>query len=54
MKDGGVFASAGLWEYWVGHDESIESCSILVTEANDTSRSHGGLLGQQVGQQPGQ
>lgn len=38
MKDGGVFAFAGLWERWVGYDESIESCSILVTEANDTIR----------------
>jgi putative SOS response-associated peptidase YedK len=38
MKDGGVFAFAGLWERWVGYDESIESCSIIVTEANDTIR----------------
>jgi putative SOS response-associated peptidase YedK len=38
MKDGGVFAFAGLWECWISYDESIESCSILVTEANDTIR----------------
>ena len=38
MKDGGVFAFAGLWECWAGNDERIESCSILVTEANDTIR----------------
>ena len=38
MKDGGVFAFAGLWERWVGYDEHIESCSILVTEANDIIR----------------
>jgi putative SOS response-associated peptidase YedK len=39
MKDGGVFAFAGLWERWAGKDERIESCSILVTEANNTIRA---------------
>jgi putative SOS response-associated peptidase YedK len=38
MRNGGVFAFAGVWERWVGYDERIESCSILVTEANDTIR----------------
>jgi len=38
MKDGGVFAFAGLWERWTGYDERIESCTILVTEANETIR----------------
>jgi putative SOS response-associated peptidase YedK len=33
-----VFGFAGLWERWVGYDERIESCSILVTEANDIIR----------------
>jgi putative SOS response-associated peptidase YedK len=34
MKQGGVFAFAGLWEHWEGKDEVVESCSIIVTEAN--------------------
>jgi putative SOS response-associated peptidase YedK len=38
MKDGSVLGFAGLWERWVGYDERIESCSILVTEANDIIR----------------
>jgi len=38
MKDEGVFAIAGLWERWEGDDENIESCSIIVTQANDTIR----------------
>ncbi len=38
MKHHGVFAFAGLWEHWQGKDEVIESCSIIVTGANDTVR----------------
>lgn len=38
MKDAGVFAFAGLWEHWQHADELIESCAIIVTEANDTVR----------------
>jgi putative SOS response-associated peptidase YedK len=38
MRDGGVFAFAGLWECWTGYDERIESCSIIVTEANEIIR----------------
>ena len=31
-----AFAFAGLWEHWQGAaGEAIESCSIIVTEAND-------------------
>jgi putative SOS response-associated peptidase YedK len=34
-KDGEPFAMAGLWERWHGKDgETIESCTIIVTEAN--------------------
>jgi len=38
IKRRGVFAFAGLWEHWEGEDEVIESCSIIVTGANDTVR----------------
>lgn len=38
MKQGGVFAFAGLWEHWEGKDEVVESCSIIVTEANASVR----------------
>lgn len=32
--DGGVFAIAGLWEYWKREGQVIESCTLLTTEAN--------------------
>lgn len=35
MKDDRPFAFAGLWEHWEGDDEEIESCTIIVTDAND-------------------
>lgn len=38
MRDAGVFAFAGLWERWEGADEVIESCTIIVTGANDAIR----------------
>jgi putative SOS response-associated peptidase YedK len=38
MQQDGVFALAGLWEHWIGPDKKIESCSIIVTEANDSIR----------------
>ena len=38
MQRDGVFALAGLWEHWEKQDEVVESCSIIVTEANDTIR----------------
>lgn len=34
LRDGAPFAFAGLWERWRGEDQIIESCSIIVTEAN--------------------
>jgi putative SOS response-associated peptidase YedK len=34
MKDGEVFALAGLWDHWEGDGESLESCSIIVMPAN--------------------
>jgi hypothetical protein len=29
---------AGLWEKWRNQDEVVESCAIIVTEANELSR----------------
>ncbi|MCP5418339.1 MAG: SOS response-associated peptidase [Chromatiaceae bacterium] len=38
-KEGGLMAFAGLWESWSGADgEHIESCTIIVTTANETLR----------------
>lgn len=38
LKDGGLFAFAGLWERWEPHEgqegEPVESCTIVVTDAN--------------------
>lgn len=34
MRDDRPFAFAGLWEHWHGDDKVIESCTIIVTEAN--------------------
>jgi putative SOS response-associated peptidase YedK len=31
-------AFAGLWERWEGEDQAIESCTIIVTAANDIVR----------------
>jgi putative SOS response-associated peptidase YedK len=38
MKDGGVFAFAGIWECRERNGAVTESCSIIVTAANDTIR----------------
>ena len=40
MKDGGVFAFAGLYERWLtGDGEPLDSCTILTTDANDLLRA---------------
>ena len=39
MRDGDVFALAGLWDRWEDDGESLESCSILVMPANDVMKS---------------
>jgi putative SOS response-associated peptidase YedK len=39
LKDGGLFAIAGLWEHWQRDGEVIESCTILTTSANDLVKS---------------
>ena len=38
MKDGKVFAFAGLWDHWEGEDGSIESCTIIVMPSNEVMR----------------
>ena len=39
LKSGGLMAFAGLWESWTSHaGERIDSCTIIVTEANVTVR----------------
>jgi len=36
MRDGRLFAFAGLWESWKGDEEGeIRSCTIMTTDAND-------------------
>jgi len=36
LRDGGVFAFAGLWEHWQGEDGSeLESCTIITTTSNE-------------------
>ena len=35
MADNSVMALAGLWEHWEGEGKSFDSCSIIVTEANE-------------------
>jgi putative SOS response-associated peptidase YedK len=35
LRDGGPFAFAGLWERWQRGDETMESCTIIVTQANE-------------------
>ena len=34
--DGGLLGLAGLWERWQGAGDPVESCTIVVTGANDT------------------
>lgn len=35
LRDGGVFALAGLWEAWQGPAGPVESCAVLTTRANE-------------------
>lgn len=39
LKEGEPFAFAGLWERWQGGETAIESCTIIVTEANNLVRT---------------
>lgn len=34
LRDGGLFAFAGLWEHWQQADRSLDSCTLIVTSAN--------------------
>lgn len=36
LPDNGLFAFAGLWDRWDREGEGFDSCSIIVTRANDT------------------
>jgi putative SOS response-associated peptidase YedK len=38
MRDGCVFAFAGLWDHWGGENDSIESCTIIVMPANEVMK----------------
>ena len=39
IGEGNLFAFAGLWEHWKGGDgKFVESCTILVTDANEVIR----------------
>lgn len=39
LRNGGVFALAGLWDRWEGPEgEALESCTVLTTDANRTLR----------------
>ena len=38
MRDGEVFALAGLWDRWEGEGETLESCSIIVMPANEVMK----------------
>jgi len=35
MRDGEVFAFAGLWDHWEGEGQSLDSCSIIVMPTNE-------------------
>lgn len=35
LKDGGLFAFAGLWEHWQQDGQTLETFTILTTDAND-------------------
>lgn len=39
MRDGGVFAFAGLWDHWEGKGSALDSCSIIVMPANEGMRA---------------
>jgi putative SOS response-associated peptidase YedK len=38
MRDGDVFAFAGLWDRWEGEDQILDSCSIIVMPANEVMK----------------
>lgn len=38
LKDGKIFALAGLWDHWEGEDGNIESCTIIVMPSNEVMK----------------
>jgi putative SOS response-associated peptidase YedK len=38
LKDGEPFGFAGVWEHWAREGESVDSCAIIVTEANELTK----------------
>ena len=38
MKNGSVFAFAGLWDRWEGDGKTLDSCSIIVMPANEVMK----------------
>ena len=38
MKDGSVFAFAGLWDHWEGEGKTLDSCTIIVMPSNEVMR----------------
>jgi putative SOS response-associated peptidase YedK len=43
-RDGTPMAFAGLWETWKAEDQTIESCAIITTAANDmVAQLHNGM-----------
>ena len=38
LRDGGPFGFAGLWERWQREWQTIESCTIITTDANELMR----------------
>ena len=39
LKDSEPFAFAGIWEHWAREEQSIDSCAIIVTDANELTKS---------------
>lgn len=38
LKDGKIFALAGLWDHWEGEDGNVESCTIIVMPSNEVMK----------------
>jgi putative SOS response-associated peptidase YedK len=38
LKNGHPFGFAGLWEVWPDDDQSVESCTIITTDANEVAK----------------
>jgi putative SOS response-associated peptidase YedK len=39
LRNGDVFALAGLWDHWEGEGQILDSCSIIVMPASDVMKS---------------